>query len=76
MANRITIKIPYSEVTYGRVYLDCIIDDDVTKEEFIAGVKAGTIDPFPFAWDGEEWSADDSDELDLVISETEVIDDC
>ncbi len=70
MAEKVTIVIPYSEVTWGRVYLDCVIDDGVTKEEFLAGVKDGSIDPFPFAWEGEEWCADDSDQLELMTEET------
>jgi len=73
MAEKVTLVIPYSEVTWGRVYLDCVIDDGVTKEDFIAGVKAGTIEPFAFAHEGEEWSADDSTDLDLMYQDMEVI---
>ncbi len=71
MAEKMCIVFPYSEVTWGKVYLDCIIDDGVTKEEFLAGVKDGSIDPFPFAWEGEEWTADDSSDLDLMTKEAE-----
>ena len=74
MSERITIGIPYSEVTYGNVYLNCVIGDGITKEEFIAGVHAGTIDPLPFAREGEEWTAEESAGLEMVFRKAEVID--
>ncbi len=73
MAEKMCIVFPYSEVTWGKVYLDCIIDDGVTKEEFLAGVKDGSIDPFAFAWEGEHWSESGTDHTETLVNEAEEI---
>ncbi len=77
MNEKFTIAIPYSEVVHGDIIMVVGPDYNVTKEEFIAGVKTGKIDPFPFVVGDEDWTCHDSDEQQISYEEVRYIeDDC
>ena len=77
MNEKFTIAIPYSEVISGDIIMLVGPDYNVTKEEFIAGVQSGRIDPFPFVIGDEEWTAENSDTQQISYEEVRIVkDDC
>ncbi len=56
MANTIKIEMPYEIVEEGFVVVECVMDDGITKEEFLAGVKDGSIYPFAFELEEAVWT--------------------
>ena len=69
-ADRVELMIPYEETVTGRAYFTCYKDSDMSKADFVAGVKAGSIDPLAFAY-GEDWKEVDSDGARLFLRELE-----
>ena len=69
-ADRVELMIPYEETVTGRAYFTCYKDSDMSKADFVAGVKAGSIDPLAFAYD-ESWKEVDSDGTRLFLRELE-----
>ncbi len=77
MNEKFTIAIPYSEVIQGDIIMLVGPDYNVTREEFIAGVQSGKIDPFPFVIGDEEWTAEHADEQQISYEEVRIVqDDC
>lgn len=58
--DRIEVRIPYREITRGEAYFTLYKDGDMSKEEFLAGLRDGSIDPCAMAVE-EKWTEIDSE---------------
>ena len=71
MTNRITIQIPYSELTWGTCYATVELKEGETAEQYLAKVRDGTAYILMDACD-EEWSTDGSDSQSFDFDEAEI----
>ena len=67
----INIKIPYTEKTYGTLYIQCIKDKGQTDAEFLNAVLVGDRDPLTDNC-SEEWKATGSDHLVINVDDLEL----
>ena len=66
----INIKIPYSETSYGTIFVQCIKKPGQTDAEFLEDARAGDIDPIGDEYD-PEWKQEGSDQLVISMEEIE-----
>ena len=71
MTNRITIRIPYSEIVWGSCYAAVELKDGETAEQYLADVKSGKEDILLDA-DIEEWAIHESDSQSFDFEEAEI----
>lgn len=71
MTNQITIRVPFSETSWGSCYAVVELPKGVTAEQYLAKVKDGTADLLMDAV-GEDWIVDDSDSLSFDTDEAEI----
>tara|TARA_R110001606_G_scaffold380403_1_gene540918 strand:+ start:246 stop:473 length:228 start_codon:yes stop_codon:yes gene_type:complete len=71
MTNQITIRVPYSEITWGSCYAVVELKEGETAEQYLAKVKDGTADLLMDATD-EDWVTDDSDSTSFDTDEAEI----
>ena len=71
MTNKITIRIPYSELVWGSLYARVELQEGETAEQYLAKIQDGTAVIFNQSVD-EEWTTDDSDSQSFDIEEAEI----
>jgi hypothetical protein len=71
--NIVRISIPYQNMVWGEVIIQCEKDSNVSNEAFIEGIQKGTINPWDFAVGNEEWLDYDSDDPQMSYEEAEEI---
>ena len=71
MNNKVTIRIPFSEVSWGSCYATVELKDGETAKQYLADVKSGKADILLDA-DIDEWTVDDSDNQSFDIDEAEI----
>jgi hypothetical protein len=71
LTNQITIRVPYSEITWGSCYAVVELKNGETAEQYLADVKSGKADLLMDAV-GEEWTVDDSDSQSFDTDEAEI----
>jgi hypothetical protein len=74
MTNRVTIRIPYSELVWGSCYATVDLEEGVTAEQYLAKVQDGTAYVLMDAC-GEEWTTDGSDSQSFEFDEAEIYND-
>ena len=74
MSNKVTIRIPYSEIVWGSLYAVVELQEGETAEQYLAHIQGGTAEIFNRAI-GEEWTTDDSDSQSFDIDEAEIYND-
>jgi hypothetical protein len=74
MTNKITVRIPYSEIVWGS--LDAIVElqEGETAEAYLAKIQDGKAEIFDRSVE-EEWTPDDSDSQHFYIDEAEIYND-
>ena len=71
MTNQITIRVPFSETSWGSCYAVVELPEGQTAEQYLAKVKDGTVDLLMDAVN-EDWIVDDSDSLSFDTDEAEI----
>lgn len=71
MNNKITIRIPFSETTWGSCYAVVELQEGQTAEQYLTDIKSGKADILLDACD-EEWIVDDSDNQSFDTDEAEI----
>ena len=66
--SKITIRVPFSETSWGTCYAVVELPEGVTAEQYLAKVKDGTADLLLDAIN-EDWIVDDSDSLSFDTDE-------
>ena len=66
--SKITIRVPFSETSWGSCYAVVELPEGVTAEQYLAKVKDGTADLLLDAIN-EDWIVDDSDSLSFDTDE-------
>ena len=71
MTNRVTIRVPYSETTWGSCYAVVELKNGETPEQYLVRVRN---DSAPLLEDaiGEEWTVEDSDSVSFDVEEAEI----
>ena len=71
MSNKVTIRIPYSEIVWGSLYAVVDLQEGETAEQYLAKIQDGTATIFNRSVE-EEWTTDDSDSQYFNIDEAEI----
>ena len=73
MSNKVTIRIPYSEIVWGSLYAVVELQEGETAEQYLATIQGGTAEIFNRSVE-EQWTTDDSDSQSFDIDEAEIYD--
>jgi hypothetical protein len=71
--NVVRISIPYQNLVWGDVYLQCEKPSDMSREDFIEEIQKGIINPWDCSVGNEEWVDYDSDDPQMSYEEAEEI---
>lgn len=71
--NIVKVSIPYQETVWGDILMTLEKDSDVSREDFLKGIREETIDPWAFVASHEEWISYDSDDPQVSYEEAEEI---
>ena len=71
MNNKVTIRIPFSETSWGSCYAVVELKDGETAEQYLADVKSGKANILLDA-DIEQWEVDDTDNQSFDYDEAEI----
>jgi hypothetical protein len=71
MTDQITIRVPFSETSWGSCYVIVELKNGETAEQYLVRVRN---DSAPLLEDaiGEEWTVEDSDSLSFDVAEAEI----
>ena len=69
--NQITIRVPYTETTWGSCYVVVELKDGETAEQYLVRVRNESA-PLLVDAISEEWLVEDSDSVSFEVDEAEI----